>query len=379
MNLRTALFGAICACSFCIAGCMSRASNDLFSDPVWTGQGGAGGGVDAGRVEPPPIDASAGGASGAGGNVEAGGAAGGSNDQDVGVRESSGTGGSAALDATFDVIRETGPTCGNEQQDCCPGAKCTAPFTLCNKDGKCAACGTFGGDCCPDFGCRDSGCCSNGVCVANGGNCEMNPSSNLCHDGACRDCGTEGRTCCGSHIRTCGQGLACVPMGSSDQCAKCGAVGQACCGLMAARFCNGDLVCGKNGQCQVCGVMGGPCCPGDSCGTSMVCDTNKICQPCGSSTELCCQKDGKAICNDGFLCTKDNHCTRCGGGGEVCCDGRKCTAGACVRSGDSETCRPDCGAQGQPCCKVTDCPGGQCDGCLFGLDCDLGSNQCVSP
>jgi hypothetical protein len=160
---------------------------------------------------------------------------------------------------------------------------------------------------------------------------------------------------------------------------KCGAVGQACCGPANARFCNGDLLC-NGGQCIVCGVANAPCCPGDKCGdANLVCDADKTCKRCGSATELCCQKDGKAACNDGFLCTPDNHCTRCGGRGEICCEGRKCSAGVCIRSGSTEACQIDCGAQDQPCCKVMDCPGGQCDGCIFGLDCDLAANKCVSP
>jgi hypothetical protein len=370
------------ACWWLVAvGCTSRAPDQLFGDtPVTTVQGTGGSVIDASGGDP-RVDASAG-AAGAGGGqgggaAGEGGATGGSDGRDVVAPEASSADGTSVVDATTEP---PGPTCGNEQQDCCPGAKCNAPFTICN-NGKCAACGAHGATCCPDFGCRNSGCCSNSVCVANGGNCEMNPSSNLCHDGACRDCGTEGRSCCGSQFRTCGQGLACVSGssgGSSDQCVKCGAVGQACCGLATARFCNGELVC-SGGLCQVCGVANGPCCPGDKCDANMVCDTDKTCKRCGSATELCCQKDGKAVCNDGFLCGKDNHCTRCGARGEACCEGRKCTAGVCIRSGDAEACQNDCGAQGQPCCKVMDCPGGQCDGCVFGLDCDLATSQCVNP
>jgi hypothetical protein len=161
---------------------------------------------------------------------------------------------------------------------------------------------------------------------------------------------------------------------------KCGASGQTCCGLGTNQNCNGDLVCNHAGQCQQCGVAGGPCCPnGEPCGNALVCDATKTCQPCGTATELCCQKGGKSVCNDGFLCASDNHCVRCGGAGDVCCDARTCTTGACVRGGDVETCRDGCGNRGQPCCKVADCPGGQCDGCVFGLDCDLTMKVCAGP
>ena len=83
----------------CIAGgCVNRAPDELFGDPVWTAQG-AGGAFDAGRDQP-PIDASAGGSNGGeGGGSSTSGATGGREGQDVGVRESSGTGGGAA-DAT---------------------------------------------------------------------------------------------------------------------------------------------------------------------------------------------------------------------------------------------------------------------------------------
>lgn len=369
------------AASMVLAGCTTAPHDDLFGDPGPYGQvvstsstgssastgvaGATGGAVDA------SIDAT-GGAGGAGGAGGPGGAAGdgaaGTND----ARDGASSDGAGRADVG------PAPGCGGEQQVCCAGARCTAPFTFC-KEGKCTACGEWGGDCCPDFGCRNTGCCSNSVCVANGGNCEMTPSANLCKDGACRDCGSEGRTCCGFRIRTCQQGLACVADGRSDQCVKCGAMGQSCCGLTGSRFCNGDLACGSDGHCQQCGVANGPCCAGDTCGTGLVCDTDKTCRPCGTAAQICCQKGGKPVCDDGFLCQSDNHCAHCGAGGEVCCDGRKCASGSCIRSGDAEGCQNDCGAQGQPCCKVADCPNGQCDGCLFGLDCDLAKGECASP
>jgi len=293
--------------------------------------------------------------------------------------ESSNTGGSTG-DVGPDVASEaeSGPTCGNESQDCCPGGHCTAPLTLCS-NGKCTACGAWGGACCPDFGCRDAGCCSNGVCVANGGNCEMVPSANLCTNGACRDCGAPGSTCCGAQVRTCQQGLACAPAQVGDRCIACGAIGQSCCGLAGSPFCNGDLVC-SGGQCKQCGIVNGPCCPtGPACGPSMVCDPNKTCQPCGSTTQLCCQQLGQPVCFFGFTCTADGRCTPCGNSNQICCANRTCVGGACVRGGNIESCHTDCGAAGQLCCSVADCPNGQCDGCLFGLDCDLTTGRCIGP
>jgi len=237
----------------------------------------------------------------------------------------------------------------------------------------------------PDAGvCVDIPCGTLGQPCCLGRTCESSVTACVYPQERCLACGEAGQPCCSDE--RCGEGRACILMGTAKVCVECGGPDQPCCagtscadgGCCFGSSCRPQgSTCGivigggtcANGSCAsgACGNLGQACCSGICTHANATC--GGLCVHCGHEGEECCPGRSPPCSEVGTYC-QSGRCLHCGDAGELCCAGRHCTPQTvCAPLGS--TC-VGCGQPGQPCCVGRGCGGGCCDG--------VGTRaQCVAP